>query len=99
MMKEILNSSKRRYIQVKSVLCILILFAAFPAIQAQENRMTPVDYVKRDFKKLSNLSPQKWIIRKRLEVAQSKIKNENRKVSEVCLFFTHYCGIIREFFR
>jgi AraC-like DNA-binding protein len=39
---------------------------------------------KRDFKKLSNLSPQKWIIQKRLEVAQLKIKNENRKVSEVC---------------
>ncbi|MDR1182686.1 MAG: AraC family transcriptional regulator, partial [Bacteroidales bacterium] len=39
---------------------------------------------KRDFKKLSSLSPRKWLIQKRLEVAQMKIKNENRKVSEVC---------------
>jgi hypothetical protein len=27
-----------------------------------------------DFKKLSNQSPQKWLIQKRLEVAQLKIK-------------------------
>jgi AraC-like DNA-binding protein len=39
---------------------------------------------KRDFRKISNLSPRKWLIQKRLEVAQMKIKNENRKVSEVC---------------
>jgi AraC-like DNA-binding protein len=39
---------------------------------------------KRDFKKLSSLSPQKWIIRKRLEVAQQKLRNGDKKVSDVC---------------
>jgi AraC-like DNA-binding protein len=39
---------------------------------------------KRDFKKLSNLSPQKWIIQKRLEVAQQKLRNGDKKVSDVC---------------
>jgi AraC-like DNA-binding protein len=39
---------------------------------------------KRDFKKISTLSPQKWLIHKRLEVAQWKFRNENKKVSDVC---------------
>jgi AraC-like DNA-binding protein len=39
---------------------------------------------KRDFKKISPLSPQKWLIQKRLEVAQQKLRNGNRKVSDVC---------------
>jgi AraC-like DNA-binding protein len=58
---------------------------------------------KRDFKKLSSLSPQKWIIRKRLEVAQLKIKNENRKVSEVCFEvgfknLSHFSRVYKETF-
>ena len=40
---------------------------------------------KRDFKKISDLSPQKWLIEKRLKVAHDKIRNENRKVSDVYL--------------
>lgn len=40
---------------------------------------------KRDFKKLSNLPPQKWLMEKRLNVAQDKIENEKKKVSEVYL--------------
>jgi len=40
---------------------------------------------KRDFTKISPLTPQKWIINKRLEVANEKIAKENRKVSEVYL--------------
>lgn len=40
---------------------------------------------KRDFKKVSDSSPQKWLIEKRLEVAHSKIRNENKKVSDVYL--------------
>lgn len=40
---------------------------------------------KRDFKKISNLSPQKWLMDKRLKVAHDKIRNENRKVSDVYL--------------
>jgi len=37
---------------------------------------------KRDFKKVSSLSPQKWLIRKRLEVAHQKLK-EGREVQDV----------------
>ena len=40
---------------------------------------------KRDFKKISTLPPQKWIIEKRLNVASDKIQNENRKISDVYL--------------
>jgi AraC-like DNA-binding protein len=39
---------------------------------------------KRDFKKISSLSPEKWLIQKRLEVAYDKIRNDGKKVSEVC---------------
>lgn len=39
---------------------------------------------KRDFKKISSLSPQKWLIQKRLEEARCKIDNEGKKVSEAC---------------
>jgi AraC-like DNA-binding protein len=38
---------------------------------------------KRDFKKISTLSPEKWLIQKRLEAAHRKIDN-GEKVSEVC---------------
>ncbi|MDP4270128.1 MAG: AraC family transcriptional regulator [Bacteroidota bacterium] len=40
---------------------------------------------KRDFKKISPLSPQKWLIDKRLKVAYDKLRNENIKVSDVYL--------------
>jgi AraC family transcriptional regulator, exoenzyme S synthesis regulatory protein ExsA len=40
---------------------------------------------KRDFKKISPVSPRKWLIGKRLKVAHDKIRNENGKVSEVYL--------------
>jgi len=40
---------------------------------------------KRDFKKISNLTPQKWLIRKRLETAYYKLKEEGKKVQEVYL--------------
>ncbi len=39
---------------------------------------------KRDFKKISNLTPQKWIIKKRLEYAQQLLK-EGKKVSDIYL--------------
>jgi len=38
---------------------------------------------KRDFKKISNLTPQKWLIRKRLEMAYIKLKEEKKKVQDV----------------
>lgn len=39
---------------------------------------------KRDFRKVSDLSPQKWLIRRRLEAAREQILSGNRKVTEVC---------------
>jgi AraC-like DNA-binding protein len=40
---------------------------------------------KRDFKKISDLSPERWLIDKRLKVAHDKIRNEKRRVSDVYL--------------
>lgn len=39
---------------------------------------------KRDFSKVSDLTPQKWIIRRRLEVAHDLIKSGKKKVTEAC---------------
>lgn len=39
---------------------------------------------KRDFKKISSLTPQKWLIKKRLEMAYIKLKEDNKKVQDVC---------------
>lgn len=38
---------------------------------------------KRDFQKVSSLSPQKWLIKKRLEAAYIKLKEEGKKVQDV----------------
>ncbi len=38
---------------------------------------------KRDFKKISSLSPQKWLIKKRLETAYSYLQEEGRKIKDV----------------
>ncbi len=40
---------------------------------------------KRDFKKVSDLPPEKWLINKRLRIAYDKIRNESQKVSDVYL--------------
>lgn len=40
---------------------------------------------KRDFAKVSDRTPMKWIIQKRLEVAHDEITEKGRKVSEVCV--------------
>lgn len=39
---------------------------------------------KRDFKKVSELTPQKWLIHRRLEAARELIGKGGRKVSEIC---------------
>lgn len=39
---------------------------------------------KRDFKKVSELTPQKWLINRRLEAARDLILKGGRKVSEIC---------------
>lgn len=39
---------------------------------------------KRDFKKYSSLSPQQWLIQRRLDAARELIRKGGRKVSEIC---------------
>lgn len=39
---------------------------------------------KRDFKKVSDLTPEKWIIRKRLDVAYDMMQKGGRKIADVC---------------
>jgi AraC-like DNA-binding protein len=39
---------------------------------------------KRDFARISNLTPQKWLIQKRLEKAYELIKEKGKKVNDVC---------------
>lgn len=39
---------------------------------------------KRDFAKVSDLTPQKWIIRRRLEAAHELIKSGRKRVTEAC---------------
>lgn len=39
---------------------------------------------KRDFRKYSELTPQRWIIRRRLEAASELLRTSRQKVSEVC---------------
>jgi len=38
---------------------------------------------KRDFAKISDVTPQKWLINKRLQIAYDKLKEKNKKVSDV----------------
>lgn len=40
---------------------------------------------KRDFKKISSLTPQKWLIKKRLEMAYIQLKENGQKVQDVYL--------------
>jgi len=40
--------------------------------------------LKRDFKKISDLPPQKWLIQKRLEKAYEMIRKDGKKVMEAC---------------
>ncbi len=39
---------------------------------------------KRDFKKISNLSPQKWLIRRRLEAAHALVLSTGGRVTDIC---------------
>ena len=56
---------------------------------------------KRDFAKVSNLKPQKWIIKRRLEAAHSLIKSGKKKVTEACFDvgfknLSHFSKIYKE---
>lgn len=58
---------------------------------------------KRDFKKISPTSPQKWLIEKRLNIAHDKISNENKKVSDVYIEvgfknLSHFSKVYKETF-
>lgn len=56
---------------------------------------------KRDLKKISPLSPQKWLMEKRLKVAYDKIRNEKKRVSDVYLEvgfknFSHFSSAFKK---
>ena len=56
---------------------------------------------KRDFKQCSDLTPQKWLIQRRLASAHELIKKGGRKVSEVCFDvgfknLSHFSKIYKE---
>ena len=56
---------------------------------------------KRDFAKISELTPQKWIIKRRLEAAHEMIRSGGKKVSEVCFEvgfknLSHFSKIYKE---
>lgn len=58
---------------------------------------------KRDFKKISDLTPQKWLIQKRLEVAHEMIKHEHKKVKDVYMDvgfknLSHFSKIYKEMY-
>ena len=39
---------------------------------------------KRDFAKFTDLSPEKWLVRRRLEAAYELLKNQHQSISDVC---------------
>lgn len=56
---------------------------------------------KRDFAKVSDLTPQKWIIKRRLEAAHDMIKSGKKKVTEACFDvgfknLSHFSKIYKE---
>lgn len=58
---------------------------------------------KRDFKKISDLSPQKWLIRRRLEAAHVLIRSGRKKVTEVCFEvgfknLSHFSRVYKEMY-
>ena len=58
---------------------------------------------KRDFKKISDLTPQRWIMQKRQEVAKEKLNTEGKKVAEVYMEVgfknrSHFATAYRKYF-
>lgn len=58
---------------------------------------------KRDFRKISELSPQKWIIRRRLEAAHELIRSGRKKVTEICFDvgfknLSHFSRVYKEMY-
>ena len=58
---------------------------------------------KRDFAKVSDLTPQKWIIRRRLEAAHDLIRSGKKKVTEACFDvgfknLSHFSKVYKEIY-
>lgn len=58
---------------------------------------------KRDFAKISELTPQKWIFRRRLEAARDMIRKGEKSVTEICYDvgfknLSHFSRLYKEFF-
>ena len=58
---------------------------------------------KRDFSKVSDLPPQKWVIRRRLEAAHALILSGKRKVTEICFDvgfknLSHFSKVYKEMY-
>ena len=58
---------------------------------------------KRDFRKVSDLTPQKWLIRRRLEAARELLKKGGQKVTEICYSvgfknLSHFSRVYKETF-
>lgn len=58
---------------------------------------------KRDFKKVSDLSPQKWLIRRRLEAAHRLISSGTKRVTEACFDvgfknLSHFSKVYKELY-
>lgn len=56
---------------------------------------------KRDFQKISDLSPQKWLIQKRLEAARELLRDKNKSVTDVYIEvgfknFSHFSHAFRK---
>ena len=58
---------------------------------------------KRDFAKVGDLTPQKWIIRRRLEAAHELIRSGKKKVPEACVDvgfknLSHFSKVYKEIY-
>lgn len=58
---------------------------------------------KRDFKKVSELSPQKWLIQRRLEAAHRMISSGTKRVTEACFDvgfknLSHFSKVYKDFY-
>lgn len=58
---------------------------------------------KRDFKKVSELSPHKWLIRRRLEAAHRMISSGTKRVTEACFDvgfknLSHFSKVYKDFY-
>lgn len=58
---------------------------------------------KRDFAKVSDLTPQKWILRRRLEAARDLIRSGSKSITEVCFEvgfknLSHFSRLYKEYF-